>query len=65
MNKFERKEFEVSLLGELYNELENRKGWYSDYVNPNTGEVEREADEIDKERVQIICELQARLEKML
>ena len=65
MNKFERKEFEVSLLGYLYSDLENRKGWYADVIDTNTGEVITQADEEDKERIQIICELQAKLEKML
>ena len=65
MNKFERKEFEVSLLGYLYSELECRKSWYEDVIDQDTGELLREASAGDKERLQIICELQAKLEKMI
>ena len=68
MSKFEIKAFECEILGEVYNNLENRKSWFAPEVAEDGEQLsdwQIEYNAKNAEKIAIIDDIMKRIEKML
>ena len=63
LNIFEAKSFESQILGELWNTIESRKTWYKNYDSETDTYSDSDCIE-NRDRVEILEKLQAKLEKL-